>query len=379
MATVEPLVPPDPTAALRDLRGRLRGACLPDSIMGAGWGMGVDVNYLSGLLDHWAERYDWPGRQAALWRVPHVRVAVADLRIHAMHVRSDVASAIPIVLTHGWPDAFWRYTKVIEPLTDPVSHGGDARDAFHVVVPDIPGFGFSETPSDRVLDFVDVADVWAEVMETLGYSRYGAAGGDIGSHVTRALALNHADRLIGVHRTDAGLPRVADTTVLSESEREWIKDAARWSASEGAYAAIHGTKPQTAAVGLTDSPAGLAAWIVEKLRSWSDCGGDIESVYSVEEVLDLLTIYWLTGTIGSSMRMYRANFAVTPDQFTRRVEVPSGFSIFPADVLPPPDEWLKRVANTIYIGRPDRGGHFAAFEQPDLYVEELRAFFRPLR
>jgi len=211
-------------------------------------------------------------------------------------------------------------------------------------------------------------------MTALGYDRFGAAGGDIGSHVSRYLGLDHADRVVAVHRTDAGVPVfTGDPADLTPEERAWLSEAAAWGGAEGAYAAMHRTKPQTAAVGLNDSPAGLAAWIVEKLRAWSDCGGDIETRFTK------VTIYWLTETIGSSMRMYRANAAIPPEQHARRVEVPSGFSLFPGDIVRPPRAWLERTANVVRVTEPASGGHFAPFEEPELYAEELRSFFRPYR
>jgi pimeloyl-ACP methyl ester carboxylesterase len=215
-------------------------------------------------------------------------------------------------------------------------------------------------------------------MTALGIPRFAVAGGDIGSAVSRYLALDHPERVVAVHRMEASLP-VATFTDLAPEERAWLDSAASWKAAEGAYAEMHRTKPQTAAVGLTDSPAGLAAWIVEKLRSWSDCHGDIERSFTKDEILTLLTRYWLTGTIGSSMRMYKANAAIPLDQHTRKVEVPSGFALFPGDTLHPPRAWLERTANVVHISELDRGGHFAPFEEPELYARELRAFFRPYR
>jgi pimeloyl-ACP methyl ester carboxylesterase len=284
------------------------------------------------------------------------------------------------VLSHGWPDSFWRYSKVIPMLTDPGRYGADPADAFDVVVPDLPGFGYSDRPSGEPLDSIAVAGLWAELMEVLGYQRFGAAGGDLGSHVSRYLALNHPDRVAAVHRTDAGLPIFGgDPAELTPEERAWITDVTSWGATEGGYAAMHRTKPQTAAVGLNDSPAGLAVWIVEKLRGWSDCGGDVERAFTKDEILTNLSIYWLTGSIGSSMRMYRANAAIPPAQLARRVEVPSGFSLFQGDVVRPPRAWLERTTQCVRVTEPARGGHFAAFEQPESYAEELREFFRPYR
>ncbi len=284
------------------------------------------------------------------------------------------------MLCHGWPDSFWRYSKVIPLLTDPGAHGADPADAFDVVVPDMPGYGYSDRPTGPALDTIAVADLWAELMDVLGYPHFGTAGGDIGSGVSRYLALNHPDRVVAVHRTDAGLPVfVGDPAELTAEERTWLQGAAAWGASEGGYAAMHRTKPQTAAFGLTDSPVGLAAWIVEKLRAWSDCGGDIERSFTKDEILTNVTLYWLTGTIGSSMRMYQANAAIPAAQHARRVEVPSGFSLFPGDIIRPPRAWLDRMANVARVTEPEHGGHFAAFEEPELYAAELRAFFRPYR
>jgi pimeloyl-ACP methyl ester carboxylesterase len=216
-------------------------------------------------------------------------------------------------------------------------------------------------------------------MTVVGYERFGAVGGDIGSSVSRYLALDHPDRVVAVHRMDAGLPRPDDSAVLTPAEHAYLKDTAAWGQSEGAYAAMHRTKPQTAAVGLTDSPAALAAWIVEKLRAWSDCGGDVEASFTKDEMLTNTTIYWLTRSIGPAMRMYAANGAIPLAQYARRVEVPSGFSLFPGDILRPPRAWLERVANVVRVTEPVRGGHFAPFEQPEIYARELRDFFRPYR
>ena len=356
---------------LEDLRARLRATRWPDAPEDAGWSLGTDVAYLRELVEYWAEEFDWRAEEARLARLPRFTADVSGLGIHFVHVKAD-GEALPLVLSHGWPDSFWRYEKVIPLLT----HPEDPADAFHVVVPDMPGYGYSDRPA-QALNSVQVAGMWAELMAQLGYERYGAAGGDIGSHVSRYLGLDHPDRTVAVHRTDGGIPvYTGDPADLAQEERDWMQAAVAWGATEGAYAAMHRTKPQTAAVGLTDSPAGLAAWIVEKLRSWSH---DFDASYSKDEVLTNVMIYWLTGTIGSSMRMYNANGQIPPAQHMRRVEVPSGFSLFPGDLLTPPKAWLERMANTVYLAEPARGGHFAPFEEPELYARELREFFRPYR
>ncbi|KQY22305.1 multidrug MFS transporter [Cellulomonas sp. Root485] len=363
----EPFVSPTTPEAIEDLRARLRATRWPESPEDAGWSLGIDLHYLRELVAYWADGFDWAAQEAALSRHPRFHVPLGARRIHVVHARAAAPGALPLVLTHGWPDSFWRYSKVITLLTDP----DDPADAFDVVVPDMPGFGYS---GGAPLDVVGVAGLWAELMTALGYDRFGAAGGDIGSGVSRFLALDHPDRVVAVHRTDGGMPiYTGDPADLAPEERDFIASAQAWGAGEGAYAAMHRTKPLTAAVGLTDSPAGLAAWIVEKLHAWSDAD------LSADDILTNITIYWLTGTIGSSMRMYHANSQVPLEQHARRVEVPSGFTLFPHDLVRPPRAWLDRMANTVRVTEPVHGGHFAPIEEPEQYAQELREFFRPYR
>lgn len=378
----EPFAAPDSSVAVEGLRVRLRATRWPDAPEDAGWSLGTDLDYLRELVAYWIDGFDWHAQQTALANLPRFRAQIGGLGIHFVHARA-VASAgpvLPLVLSHGWPDSFWRYSKVIPLLTDPGAHGADPADAFDVVVPDMPGYGYSDQPAGAAPDSIAVAGLWAGLMDVLGHERFAAAGGDIGSHVSRYLALDHPDHVVAVHRMDAGVPVYLDDPAdLSQVERDWLQDGAAWGANEGAYAAVHRTKPQTASFGLTDSPVGLAAWIVEKLRAWSDCDGDIERAFTKDEILTNVTIYWLTGSIGSSMRMYNANAAIPTEQLARRVEVPSGFSLFPGDIMRPPREWLERTANVARVTEPAHGGHFAPFEQPELYARELREFFRPYR
>ncbi|THG35655.1 epoxide hydrolase 1 [Glaciibacter flavus] len=378
---IEPFTAHTDPATIADLRARLRATRWPDVPGDIGWGLGTDIDYLRELEEYWANDFDWTAREADLALLPRFRVPIGGGRIHFVHAPAATAadSTIPLILCHGWPDSFWRYSRVIPLLTDPGAHGADPADAFEVIVPDMPGFGYSDPPVGPALDSIAVAERFAELMTVLDHERFFAAGGDIGSHVSRYLALDHPERVVAVHRMDAGLPVPGFQNDLTDEERQWLTGAAAWGAAEGAYAAMHRTKPQTAAFGLTDSPVGLAAWIVEKLRAWSDCGGEIERSFSKDEILTDVTIYWLTGTIGSSMRMYNANAAIPPAQLSRRVEVPSGFSLFPADIVRPPRAWLDRSTNLQYVSEPTRGGHFAPFEEPELYAQELRDFFRPYR
>jgi len=375
----EPFTSHTPPAVLDDLRARLRATRWPDvpaadQTTDAAWSMGADVDYLRDLVAYWADGFDWPEQEAKLNALPRFRTSVGGHGIHFVHARAATPVALPLILSHGWPDSFWRYSAVIPLLTDPGAHGADPADAFDLVVPDMPGYGYSDRPAVP-LDSVGVAGVWAQLMSSLGYDRYGAAGGDLGSHVSRYLALDDPGHVVAVHRMDAGLPAPSlDPGDLSPEELRWLAGAQNWNMSEGAYAAMHRTKPQTAAVGLADSPAGLAAWIVEKMRSWSD-----GFPFTRDEILTNVMIYWLTHTIGSSMRMYRANAVIPPEQLARRVEVPSGFSLFPGDIVRPPRAWLERSTNLVRESYPEHGGHFAPIEQPELYAQELRDFFRPYR
>ena len=368
--------------ALADLRARLRATRWPDAPEDAGWSLGTDLAYLRDLVAYWADGFDWAAQEKALSEFPRFRARLDGLGIHYVHARAvnPAGPVLPLVLCHGWPDSFWRYTKVIPLLTDPGAHGGDPADAFDVVVPDMPGYGYSDRPAGWPLDSIAVAGLWARLLDGLGYQRFGAVGGDIGSSVSTYLALNYPERVAAVHRMDAGVPVYSgDPDDLTPEERAWMADMAAWVATEGAYMAMHRTKPQTAAVGLTDSPAGLAAWIVEKMRAWSDCGGDISRSFTMDEILTNVTIYWLTETIGSSMRMYRANADIPAAQQARRVEVPSGFTLFPGNISRTPRTWLERTTNLVRFTQAPRGGHFAPFEEPEFYAEELRAFFRPYR
>lgn len=341
---IRPFTPHTDPAIIDDLRRRLRTTRWTDAPDDSGWALGTDVSYLRELADYWSTDFDWTAIESEISRFPHLTVTVDGLDIDVIHSpASDSATSFPILLAHGWPDCFWRFLKVIPLLTNPAAHGADPADAFTVVVPDMPGFGYSGQPAGPILDTRDIARMWAQLMSILGYERYGVAGGDMGSHVARYLALAHPDRVAAVHRTDAGLPPLGvDRSRLTPEEIAWADDAARWSATEGAYAAMHSTKPQTAAIGLADSPVGLASWIIEKPRSWSDCAGDLDSVYSRDEVLTLVTQYWVTNTIGSSIRTYRANAATPKEDRTRFVDVPSTRSSVATSCGRPAHGWSAR-------------------------------------
>jgi microsomal epoxide hydrolase len=367
---------------LNDLRDRLGHVRWPDQMDGSSWEQGTELGYLQSLAAYWRDRFDWRAQEAELNRLAQFRAEVDGFSIHFVHERGVGPNPLPIILTHGWPDSFTRYQKIIPLLTNPARHGGDPKDSFDVIVPSIPGFGFSSRPNLRGVNSFHVAELWAKLMtKELGYPRFAAAGGDIGSGVTRYLAATHPELLVGIHLTDIGILRdllaPSGRTDLSEGELRYRSSAAEWIAREGAYMSLQSTKPQTLAYGLSDSPAGLAAWIVEKFRAWSDCGGDLGRSFTKDELLTNIMIYWVTGTIGSSTRMYYENSYTLPP--IGRIDVPTGIALFPADILLPPQEWAEQRLQIARWTSMPRGGHFAAMEEPELLAEDIRAFFRPLR
>lgn len=370
---------------LEDLRRRLLQTRWPDQVEGAGWAYGTELSYLRELVDYWIHDFDWAAQQRRLNRLPQFRANVGGLGIHFVHVRGKGPDPLPLVITHGWPSSFAELEGILGPLTDPAGHGGDPRDAFDVVVPSLPGFGFSERPQRR--GFVRVDRLWRELMtEVLGYRRFVAHGTDVGARVTSALGRFHGDVVAAIHLGSVDLdsqdPQPPDSA-LSEAERDYLRRVARWEREEGGYAALQATFPQTAAYGLNDSPAGLAAWIVEKFRAWSDCGGDLESRFSKDTLLTNVTIYWVTQTINSSMRRYfeaRHDPERAPLRPGERIETPTGIAMFPGEQdLLVPREWAERSYNLRRWTEPPAGGHFPALEEPELLVADLREFFRPFR
>ena len=369
-------------AVLSDLAERIARTRWPSRIPGAGWEDGTNAEVLEALLAYWGDGFDWRARERELNLLPHFRAEIDGIGIHFVHVRSKHAGALPIVLTHGWPSTFVEMTRLIPRLADPEAHGGRAEDAFHVVVPSLPGFGFSDPPRRRGMTKTRIASLWASLMtDVLGYRRFAARGGDIGAGVTSWLAVDHPERVVGIHVSDVLRPALGPSSLpLTETERRFLAEEEAWQRDEGAYDHLQATKPQSLAYGLADSPAGLAGWIVEKLRSWSDCRGDLFARFSRDDVLTILTIYWVTGTIASANRLYfdrdRPPRSLAPGQ---RVEVPCAVAIFPGDIDRPPREWAERAYRLERFTTMPRGGHFAAWEEPDLLVHDLREFFRPLR
>ena len=352
-----------PDAVLDDLRARLQNTRWPEVMAGQGWSRGTDLDYLRQLAEYWRTGFDWRVQEAALSRFNHERVQASGLSLHQIHERAADPNALPLVLLHGWPDSFLRYTKVLPLL-----------GTFHRVVPSLPGFGFSERPSRAGWNSTRMADAIAELMTANGYDRFLVSGGDVGGSVAEQLAKRHGGRLIALHLTDVPYMHLfsVDPAELTEPEQAYLAAGREWQMSEGAYALIQSTKPTTASVGLADSPAGLAAWIVEKLRSWSDCDGQLERRFSRDEVLTWLTLYWVTNTIGSSFLPY---VEYDPGD-NEKVGVPTGVTIFPKDLVPAPREFAERFFNIVRWTELPVGGHFTAWEEPEAFAQELTALAR---
>jgi len=371
---VEPFCVHVEQSVLDDLKNRLARTRWPDELAGSGWELGIEASYMRELVRYWSEEFDWPTQQAALNRFSHFRAEVGGLRIHFIHEKGESAGAMPLILTHGWPGSFFEMTRILPMLTHPSRYGGDARDAFDVVVPSLPGFGFSDAATAAGMNTWRIADLWAELMAGLGYERFGCQGGDFGASVSTALGLNHPGRIIGLHLNYIpGSYQPPDPSNPTAEERQFLADAERWWDSDGAYAHVQRTTPQTVAYALNDSPAGLAAWIVEKFVKW----GDPARPFSPDELLTNVMIYWSTQTIHSSVRLYFENrlrpMHFRPDHF---VGVPCGVARFPLEEPFPPRSWIERGYRVDRFTAMSRGGHFAALEEPELLAEDIRAFFR---
>ena len=367
-------------AELDDLHRRLSNVRWPPDPPGEAWALGTDRAYLEALIAYWRDDYDWRVHEAALNTFDHYTTTIEGQSIHFVHQRGSGGATLPLLMSHGWPGTIWEMLPSVRRLSDPAAHGGAASDAFDVVVPSIPGFGFSGEPAAGT-DIARTAELWVALMEKLGYQRFGAYGSDWGAGITRTLGARFADRVVGVHTP--GAPRRAQREPQTDAEREYLASTELWSVEETGYQRIQGTKPQTLAYGLTDSPAGVAAWITEKLRSWSDCGGDVETRFSKDQILTLVSIYWHTRTIGTSVRYYHANGlgSSRPRRGAGPVTVPQGYADFPGifSRSRPPRSFIEAPPADVHWTRFETGGHFPAIEEPELLVGDLRTFFRPLR
>ena len=371
-----------PQEILDDLRQRLTQTRGTDAIPGADWDYGTSQAYLKELTIYWRDNFDWRAQEAALNRFAHFRGEVDGFGLHFIHERGNGKNPLPLLLTHGFPDSLFRFYKLIPLLKNPAAYGGDPADSFDVIVPSMPGYGFSDKPAQKGMTPARIADIFVQLMtQELGYERFGAHGGDWGSSVTEAIALAHPDAVRGIHLTDIPFWHLFALPPgdLSVAERDYLEAGKKWQMTQGGYAAIQSTRPQTLAFGLNDSPAGLAAWIVDLFRSWSDCGGDVERSFTKDELLTNITIYWATETISSACRLYYEAMRVSPHGENRRVETPTGVAIFPKDLVPAPREFAERFFNIQRWTEMPHGGHFAALEEPERLADDIRAFFRPLR
>jgi pimeloyl-ACP methyl ester carboxylesterase len=370
-------------ADLDDLRSRLARTRWPEAETVADWSQGVPLAYLQDVCRYWHDEFDWRASEAALNQYPQFLTEIDGLDIHFLHVRSPEPDALPLVLTHGWPGSIMEFLDVIGPLTDPVAHGGDAADAFHLVMPSLPGFGFSGKPSSTGWNRERIADAWAVLMDRLGYDSFTAQGGDWGASVSNHLGARHPEHVAGIHLNLVTVgPRPGQTEFTEEEQAllsatmtdERMQHHMMW---EMGYVHQQRTRPQTLGYGLTDSPSGQCAWVLEKFKAWTDCDGDPVRAFGMDRLLENIAVYWFTATATSSARLY---WEGQPGPFLGQVDIPVGASIFPKEIGRPSRYWAEKTYSDLrYWNELDRGGHFAAFEQPELFVQELRANFRLVR
>ena len=378
---LEPFAIDVPDAVLEDLRERLRRTRFPGEPAGAGWAYGASLDFVKRLIRHWLEEYDWRAVEARLNRFPQHLASVGGLRVHVLHERGSGDRPLPLVLTHGWPGSFVEFEAVIEPLAHPERFGGRVEDAFDVVVPSLPGYGWSSAPPAPI-DVREIAALWDELMTSvLGYPRYGAQGGDWGSMVSSWLGVDFPDHVAAVHLNMAGLRPARGGAPLTEEETAWLERMRAWREREAAYQQVQGTRPQSLAYGLTDSPAGLAGWIVEKFHAWTDPDA-AEPGFTMDQLVTNLMVYWVTGCANTASWLYtaiprRAALGLGPGEFLR---VPTGFLACPNDIgAGVPDAWLARTCNLVWRTDLPLGGHFIACERPDDFVQDVRGFFREHR
>jgi pimeloyl-ACP methyl ester carboxylesterase len=379
----EPFTLQVPDAALADLRERLARTRFPDQAPGEPWAYGTDIGWMRDFVAYWRDRFDWRAEEARLNALPQFKVPLHGIDLHYLHVPGRGPDPFPLLLSHGWPGSVFEFLDLIPRLTDPARFGDDPADAFTVVAPSLPGYGLSFAPGQPRFGVEAIADCFADLMtEVLGYRRFAAQGGDWGSFITGRLGYAHADRLVGIHVNM--MPVRRDPNMVKNptpEERQFLDDLTLFLKEETGYQWIQGTRPQTLAFALTDSPAGLAAWVVEKFRTWSDSRGDVESVFSRDHLLANIALYWFTGAIGSSFWPYYARMhGPWPIPEGETVDVPTGYCAFPREIVRPPRSVAERTFTDIrrWTVMP-RGGHFAAMEQPEALAREIREFFRPLR
>jgi pimeloyl-ACP methyl ester carboxylesterase len=379
---IEPFKIEVPEVVLVDLRDRLARTRWPDEVNDENESYGTSLSYLKELCAYWKDTYRWREQEAELNRFPQFLTEIGGLNIHFIHARSREPDALPLIITHGWPGSIVEFMKIIDPLTDPVGHGGEARDAFHVVCPSLPGYGFSDAPGNPGMGPGEIAEIETELMARLGYSRYGAQGGDWGAVVSTFMGALDPEHCIGIHLNlvfaDPPGKEEDPTSGLTAREKAYLEENQKFQTEEMGYFHVQSTRPQSLGYALNDSPAGLAAWIVEKFRVWTDCSGHVENKFTKDELLTNIMLYWVTGKITASMRLYfeaaHGNMGAVGVS-----EVPVGGAIFPKDVVKTPRSWAEKQYNLVHWTEMPSGGHFAALEEPELLTRDIRKFFRLVR
>ena len=368
-------------AVLDDLRRRLQLTRFPDPIAGTGWEYGTPIEEMQELVTYWCEEYDWRSEEAQLNELDQFLTRIDDQHLHFVHERSPEPNALPLLLVHGWPGSFVEFLDVIPLLTDPVAHGGSASDAFHVIAPSLPGYAFSEPPRTPGWDVRRIAKMFVELMARLGYERYGAQGGDWGAQITTRLATLDPEHCVGLHLNMPIASAPDHALALTDAEQGDLEAMARFQRAHAAYAQVQGTQPQTLGIALDDSPAGLLAWIVQRFRDWSDCDGDLFRSFSRDRLLTNVMLYWVTRSFTSSARLYwETMHSGTLQGPLEHVDVPTGIARYPKEeILRFPRSWVEARYHVTHWADMPRGGHFAAMEEPELFVDDLRAFFRTVR
>jgi epoxide hydrolase len=367
-------------SVIEDLRQRLARTRFPDQIVGTGWEYGIPIDYLRELVEYWHTTYDWRRHEARLNEFAHYKTRIDEQSIHFIHARSAHPDAFPLLLTHGWPGSILEFLDVIPRLTNPESYGGQASDAFHVIAPSLPGYGFSEAPRTSGWDIERIANAFVALMARLGYTRYGAQGGDWGAQVTTRIGSFDPTHCAAIHLNMPIGSAPENAGPLTEEEQSDLTAMQQFQRDESGYANEQGTKPQTLGAALNDSPAGLLAWIVEKFRAWSDCDGHPENAFTRDQLLTNVMVYWATETSSSSARLYwETRHGGSLTHTLPFIEVPTGVARFPKEVLRWPRSWVEHQYNVTHWATMPRGGHFAAMEQPELFSQDLRNFFRTVR
>ena len=372
-----------PDAVLADLRDRLGRVRWPDEAPGAPWAYGTDLETVKGLVAYWRDGFDWRAQEAALNAWPQFSTELAGIDVHFVHAKGVGPNPMPLLISHGWPGSIVEFQQILPRLTDPAKFGGDPRDAFTVVAPSLPGYGFSFRPNQPRFGLPAIADVFATLMtDVLGYQKFAAQGGDWGAFITTLLAAKHPGRLTGIHLTllAAGREATGPTTHVDEDVQRYLEQAKVWEREGTGYQWIQGTRPQTLAYGLTDSPVGLLAWILDKFQAWTDCQGDVLRHIARDTILTNVTIYWVTGAINSSFwPYYWRRHEPWPLTRGQRIDVPTAYAAFPKEILLPPRAWAEKTYDIRRWTVMKSGGHFAAIEEPEALADDIAAFFRPLR